>query len=79
MDQKELERIKIIYEKYHDFIFSLPGIMGAGYGDKEISIDLTPEKLELGKQFVSDNLDGVPVKIKPRSDPPVFFHCNDCD
>ena len=79
MNQQEFERIKLIFEKYHDFIFSLPGIMGAGYSDKEISIDLKPEKLELGKQFVSDSFDGIPVKIRPRSSPPVFFHCNDCD
>ena len=52
MNQREFERIKQIFEKYHDFIFALPGIMGAGYNDKEITIDLKPEKLELGKQFV---------------------------
>lgn len=72
MNQQEFERLKQLVKKYHEFLFSLPGLMAVGYNDKEISIDIKPERVELARQFVSNNIEGVPVKIRPRSNPPSF-------
>ncbi|MDO8496815.1 MAG: hypothetical protein Q7S43_05190 [bacterium] len=79
MNQQEFERIEKIFKKYREFIFSLPGIMGAGYSDRQISIDIKPEKVELVRQFVATSIEGIPVKIRPRTELPIFFHCSHYD
>ncbi|MDO8523127.1 MAG: hypothetical protein Q7S12_02480 [bacterium] len=72
MDQKKFEKNKKLMDKYHDFIFSLPGLMCVGWDDKEITIDIKPENVALAEQFISNYIEGVPIKIIPRTNPPSF-------
>ena len=72
MDQEKFEKNKNLVDKYRDFILSHHGYMLVGYNDNEIYVDIKPEFVELANQFVSSNIEGVPLKIKPRSRPPAF-------
>ena len=71
MNQVKFEEIKQVVKKYHDFLFSLPGLRGVGYDDNEITIYVKPENVESVKRSVKSNLDGVTVLIKPRTQ---LFH-----
>ncbi|HUZ92931.1 MAG TPA: hypothetical protein VNG29_02950 [Candidatus Paceibacterota bacterium] len=72
MDMEKLAKNGELIKKYHDLIFSIPGLMLLGWNDKEIHLEVKPEKVELTKKFVVSDLEGVPVKVLPRSNPPSF-------
>lgn len=72
MDEEKLKANRELADKYREFIVLLPGYMYHGWDDKEITLYIRPEKAALAKKFVSDNLEGIPVKIHPRNNPPSF-------
>ena len=72
INNEKLKKNEKLVNKYRDFLFSLPGLVCVGYNDTEITISIKPEKVELARQSVPSALEGVPVKIKPRTNTPQF-------
>jgi len=72
MDMDKLAKNGELVTKYHDLIFSIPGLMLVGWNDKELHIEVKPEKVELIKKFIVSDLEGIPVRVSPRSEPPSF-------